>query len=230
MANPRVSIVEYDATSSSDFEAEDGLGCFVLSSSQLSPPQLCVESEDGGKSDCGGDLEDREQPSIAVLSSQEEGEQEGEEEEEEEPEPARQCIVISSSQEDFTDQSTAEMEISADCLEPDPERAQADGDESWPATSTQPDLPAIPVESSSADDQPPAGKRARLDLSLSESDRPRGMPRKPYALRMDELGSGLRSLLADVRCFFTKPHSLQRSTPRVCDSTIDKAEERILCK
>lgn len=220
-ASPPVTIVQYDATSSSDFEAEEGQGCLVLCSSQLSPPRLCVE-ESGGESDRGGHLEeDCEQlPSIAVLSSADE------EEEEEEPESVQQCIVISSApEEDFADQSTAEVvDISTvdSCLETDYPL-----DDSWTATSTQPDLTVIPVESSSAqEEQPPSAvKRARLELSPSESDRLKAAPHKPYAL-----GSPLRRLLANARCFFTKPHSLQRSTPRVCDSTISKAEERILCK
>ena len=229
-ASPPVTIVQYDATSSSDCEAEEGLGCLVLCSSQLSPPRLCAE--ESGESDLGGHLEEdcEQPPSIAVLSSADEEEEE--EEEEEEPQSVQQCIVISSApEEDFADQSTAEvMDISAvdSCLETDYPL-----DDSWTATSTQPDLTVIPVESSSAqEDEPPASavKRARLELSPSESDRLKAAPRKPYALKMDELGSPLRRLLADARCFFTKPHSLQRSTPRVCDSTISKAEERILCK
>lgn len=225
--SPPVTIVQYDATSSSDLEAEEGVGCLVLCSSQLSPPRLCAE--ESGESDRGRHLEeDCEQPpsSIAVLSSTDE--------EEREPESVQQqCIVISSApEEDFADQSTADVvDISAvdSCLE-----THYGGDDSWTATSTQPDLTAIPVESSSGqegeEEGPSAVKRARLELSPSESDRLKGGPRKPYALKMDELGSSLRRLLADARCFFTKPHSLQRSTPRVCDSTISKAEERILCK
>ena len=201
-ASPPVTIVQYDATSSSQFEVEEGLGCLVLCLSQLSPPQLCAE--ESGESDRGGHLEEdcEQPPSTAVLSSTDE--------EEKEPESVQQCIVISSTpEEDFADQSTADVvDISVV--------------DSWTATSTQPDLTAIPVESSSGqeEERPSAVKRARLELSPSESDRLKGVPRTGV----------FTALLVGRRKLFLHQTALSPAQYASSLRNNHQAEERILCK
>lgn len=55
-------------------------------------------------------------------------------------------------------------------------------------------------------------------------------PRKPYALRMEELPNKLQQFLNEARSFFTRPHSLGRHGQHVAISTYSKSEERVLCE
>ena len=82
----------------------------------------------------------------------------------------------------------------------------------------------------SVEDQPGLEVSEQSTESEDEVEEGQEFSRKPYAIKKDKLSTGMRFFLKQAKHFFTRSHSLQRSGSSVCDSTYDKAEERILCK
>lgn len=84
----------------------------------------------------------------------------------------------------------------------------------------------ITIASSSEDEAQQNSQQQEGDEPLPASP----PPRKPYALRMEDLPNGLKQFLNEARSFFTRPHSLERHGQHVAISTYSKAEERVLCE
>lgn len=89
---------------------------------------------------------------------------------------------------------------------------------------------------SDAPDRPTTPNRASIDSqSSSESDDDEHERKKPkrgaaYMMPLKDLPHSIRSLLKNVRRFWTKPHKLERVTAPLMLTTWSKVEERLLCK
>lgn len=145
------------------------------------------------------------------------------------PSPPQVVVVNSSTEEEAEREPTPhsgdrqeEDEISSCDSDSHTSGSQDDGVAEYDGTG--PRSPEL-VDSSSEEEKP-ATTRPRVQPSSSRGAQGRG----GYAMKFQQLRPELRELLFRSRTFFTKPHSLQRSSGPVTDSTYSKAQERILCK
>ena len=103
-------------------------------------------------------------------------------------------------------------------------------------TSTACVTPKEKLLTSDAPDRPTTTNRASIDSqSSSESDDDEHERKKPkrgaaYMMPLKDLPHSIRSLLKNVRRFWTKPHKLERVTAPLMLTTWSKVEERLLCK
>lgn len=179
----RVTIVQYDLTSSDDTDS-DGAS-YIYWSSKLSPPRDAFQSDNQRELDHDDDERDLAETGAQYNSSS------GRESESEDSDPS-------------PDSSSSRDSDSPDTVRP-PNKALSKSVDT-----------VIHISSS--------------DGEMESQAEPTQSPKKPYAARIDELPKELRAFLAEAMRFFTRPHSLERSSQQVALSTYTKAQERVLCE
>ena len=259
MESRRVTIVQYDLTSSEDEKDSDQT--YVYSSSKLSPLRT---SEFLFEPPAEGDRSDHsEQNSVLVLESDSASDDagpcasaskrprlSGSESSDFETianTTAAGPIYVASSSESEDQESEASRRSRLSDVEDDLEIMAAST-----AAST-----SIYVSSSSEseDQDSQASRRSRLsdvadDLEIMTASTAVGAPiyvssssesddqdsgalvpgRKPYSIGLQELPASLREFLGEAYAFFTSSHRLERAGQRVSLTTYGKAQERILCE
>lgn len=252
MESRRVTIVQYDLTSSEDEKDSDQT--YIYSSSKLSPlsaSQFLFEPPaEGDQSDHS------EQNSVLVLESDSASDDAG------------PCASASkrprlsgsaSSDSGIVRITTAAGPSSSESEEQDNEFSRlpllSDDLEIMAASTAASASIYVSSSSESEDQDSEASRRSRLSdvasedseiipstavgapidvSSSSESDdQDTGalVPgRKPYSIGLQELPASLREFLGEAYAFFTSSHRLERAGQRVSLTTYGKAQERILCE
>ena len=214
MESRRVTIVQYDLTSSEDEKDSDQT--YVYSSSKLSPLRT---SEFLFEPPAEGDRSDHsEQNSVLVLESDSASDDAG---------PCASASKrprLSSDFETIANTTAAGPIYVASSSESEDQDSQASrrsrlsdvaDDLEIMAASTAVGAPIYVSSSSESDDQ----------------DSGALVPgRKPYSIGLQELPASLREFLGEAYAFFTSSHRLERAGQRVSLTTYGKAQERILCE
>lgn len=211
MESRRVTIVQYDLTSSEDEKDSDQT--YVYSSSKLSPLSA---SEFLFEPPAEGDQSDHsEQNSVLVLESDSASDDaspcasaskrprlSGSASSDSGTTAAGPIYVASSSESEEQDNEFSRLPLLSDDLE-------------IMAASTAASA-SIDVSSSSESDDQDTGALVP--------------GRKPYSIGLQELPASLREFLGEAYAFFTSSHRLERAGQRVSLTTYGKAQERILCE
>ncbi|CAH3168255.1 unnamed protein product [Porites evermanni] len=255
MESRRVTIVQYDLTSSEDEKDSDQT--YVYSSSKLSPLRT---SEFLFEPPAEGDRSDHsEQNSVLVLESDSASDDAG---------PCASASKrprLSSDFETIANTTAAGPIYVASSSESEDQDSQAsrrsrlsdvEDDLEIMAASTAASTSIYVSSSSESEDQDSqASRRSRLsdvadDLEIMAASTAVGAPiyvssssesddqdsgalvpgRKPYSIGLQELPASLREFLGEAYAFFTSSHRLERAGQRVSLTTYGKAQERILCE
>lgn len=257
MESRRVTIVQYDLTSSEDEKDSDQT--YVYSSSKLSPLSA---SEFLFEPPAEGDQSDHsEQNSVLVLESDSASDDAG---------PcasaskrprlsgsassdsgivaittgAGPIYVASSSESEEQDNEFSRLPLLSDDLEIMAASTAASASiyvSSSSSESEDQDSEASrrsrlsDVASEDSEIIPSTAVGAPIDVSSSSEsdDQDTGalVPgRKPYSIGLQELPASLREFLGEAYAFFTSSHRLERAGQRVSLTTYGKAQERILCE
>ena len=256
MESRRVTIVQYDLTSSEDEKDSDQT--YVYSSSKLSPLSA---SEFLFEPPAEGDQSDHsEQNSVLVLESDSASDDAG---------PcasaskrprlsgsassdsgivaittaAGPIYVASSSKSEEQDNEFSRLPLLSDDLEIMAASTAASASIYVSSSSESEDQDSeasrrsrlSDVASEDSEIIPSTAVGAPIDVSSSSEsdDQDTGalVPgRKPYSIGLQELPASLREFLGEAYAFFTSLHRLERAGQRVSLTTYGKAQERILCE
>ena len=217
MEDRRVTIVQYDLTSSEDEKDSDQT--YVYSSSKLSPLSASEFLFEPPAEQHQGDH--GEQNSVLVVESDSASDEAG-------------PCTSASKRPRLSGHASSDLEIIANTAAAAPIYLES------PSQSEEQDdefseRPLLPDGASSDLEVIPSPAAAAAPICVSSSseseDSEALVPgRKPYSMRLQELPASLREFLAEASAFFTSSHRLERAGQRVSLTTYGKAQERILCE